>query len=122
MAAPAATKSFCMSTTIIAVRAGSILSTFMDCHSFQSAFAAFALLPLVAACRVIEPRPGTVMRHGPTMAGTIEGCRSRQLIQQGLGRLQTRFIEAFIEPAIDWREQVVDFLPLTLRDPESHQA
>ena len=41
-----------------------------------------------------------------------------QLIQQHLGLLQIERIEAFGEPAVDWREQFARLLHLALVAPE----
>jgi hypothetical protein len=43
---------------------------------------------------------------------------SCQLIQQHLGLLQVRSVEAFGEPTIDWREQITSFRSLALIAPE----
>src|SRR5262249_24105571 len=57
--------------------------------------------------------------------GTIPGpsdSSRRQLLQQRLRLLQIERIEAFREPAVDWRKQFASLLWLTLGTPEAREA
>jgi hypothetical protein len=47
---------------------------------------------------------------------------SRQLVEQRFGLLQDRSVEAFGEPAVDWREEIKCFNALTLVAPETREA
>ena len=47
---------------------------------------------------------------------------SRQLVEQRLGVLQDRRVEAFGEPAVDWCEKITGFGSLTLVAPETGEA
>src|SRR5215467_12147055 len=47
---------------------------------------------------------------------------SRQLVEQRLGILEDRRVEAFGEPAVDWREEITGFGALALITPEAGEA
>jgi hypothetical protein len=47
---------------------------------------------------------------------------SRQLAEQVLGLLQIERVEAFGEPAVDWRKKFAGLIPLALIAPESRHA
>jgi hypothetical protein len=46
----------------------------------------------------------------------------RQFVEQRLSLLQIERIEAFSEPAVDWREQIAGLIPLALIAPEPRHA
>src|SRR6266851_5115126 len=52
----------------------------------------------------------------------IQSASLRELLQQRLRLLQDRRVEAFLEPAVDWREEVASLGALALVSPEAGEA
>ena len=88
-------------------------------------------LPEAALVRVLRPLPyrpsnlksSTRDRDAQTEPRPLTGARgSREFVQQRIGFDQIFRIEAFGEPVVDGREQIVRFLAFALRLPQSRKA
>jgi len=61
-------------------------------------------------------------KEGVRTARNTSAPSLRQLVKQDLGFLEVARLEAFGEPAIDWRKEVSGLIPLTLVAPEPRHA